>query len=83
MNLPLPIRVPPYVEMAIAAEAQVDPKTVRRVLAGLPTRPGGRDRVLRVAAKLGLGTFNGVSEEALEALRARLVEQSKREREGR
>lgn len=40
-------RLPAHVLRAIAVAAQTDPRTVARVLAGRPTQPSTRDRVLR------------------------------------
>jgi hypothetical protein len=39
--------VPPHIARAIAVAAQCDPRTVQRVLGGLPTKAIVRDRILR------------------------------------
>jgi len=40
-------RLPAHVARAIAVAAQTDPRTVARVVAGLPTRAATRDRIVR------------------------------------
>jgi hypothetical protein len=40
-------RLPAHVLRAIAVAAQADPRTVARVVAGFPTQPSTRDRILR------------------------------------
>jgi hypothetical protein len=40
-------RLPAHVLRAVAVAAQTDPRTVARVVAGQPTQPSTRDRILR------------------------------------
>jgi hypothetical protein len=40
-------RLPAHVLRAIAVAAQTDPRTVAKVVAGLPTLPSTRERILR------------------------------------
>jgi hypothetical protein len=50
LDVPIPIKV---VRLA-AAEADVDERTACRVIAGAPTRPACRERVLRALADRGV-----------------------------
>ena len=40
-------RLPAHVLRAVAVAAQTDPRTVARVIAGRPTQPSTRERILR------------------------------------
>jgi hypothetical protein len=41
-------------EIRISADAEVDRRTIRRFLAGLPIRPRGADRIRAVMKQLGI-----------------------------
>jgi DNA-binding LacI/PurR family transcriptional regulator len=43
--------------MEVALAANVAPVTVKRVIAGLPTRPSPRERVIGALRKVGLGQY--------------------------
>jgi hypothetical protein len=47
----------PHLLRQIAVEAEVDPKTVARVLAGQPTRALQRRHIVEAVRKLGLERF--------------------------
>lgn len=56
-------RLPPHEERTVAVKAQVDPRTVRRVLAGESVRPMVRDRVVDALRSLGYGAMLGPTRE--------------------
>ncbi len=57
-TVPAP-RLPAHLERAVAVASQTDPRTVARVVAGLPARAATRDRVRRAI---------GMNRDAREAL---------------
>jgi len=60
----LPTRLPAHKLRAVAVKAQVDPRTVRRVLAGRPTREICAERVRGAISDLGLGESSPESSES-------------------
>lgn len=48
------VALPPHMIRLIATRASVDPRTVHRLLAGKPVRPGGANRIRVAIRKLRL-----------------------------
>lgn len=48
-------RLPAHLERTVAVSSQTDPRTVRRVVAGLPTREATRARILKALRVHGGG----------------------------
>jgi hypothetical protein len=54
MTTELPASIPVRKVRRAAALADIDIKTAKRIIAGLPTRPSGRERFLDELKKLGV-----------------------------